>query len=69
VKVRLARDGDNLALTVEDDGVGLLSMESKGAGFGQKLARSLAQQLGGAVTIETGGTGLRCELRFPAPHT
>ena len=68
VKVRLARDGDDLALTVEDDGVGPLSIESKGAGFGQKLARSLAQQLGGAVTIEAGGTGMRCELRFPAPH-
>jgi len=67
VKVRLARAGDDLALTVEDDGVGLVSMESKGAGFGQKLARSLAQQLGGAVTIEAGETGVRCELRFPAP--
>jgi two-component sensor histidine kinase len=67
VKVRLARAGDDFALTVADDGVGLLSMESKGAGFGQKLARSLAQQLGGVVTIEAGAVGMRCELRFPAP--
>lgn len=67
VRVRLSRDGDDLTLTVEDDGVGPVSAEAKGAGVGQKLARSLGQQLGGSVTIEARGTGLRCELRFPAP--
>ncbi|OAI31685.1 histidine kinase [Methylosinus sp. R-45379] len=68
VKVRLTREGDDLALTVEDNGVGPASMEAMGLGSGHKLVRSLGQQLGGAAIIEPGADrGLRCELRFPAP--
>jgi two-component sensor histidine kinase len=68
VKVRLTREGDDLALTVEDNGVGPASTEAMGLGSGHKLVRSLGQQLGGAAIIEPGADrGLRCELRFPAP--
>ncbi|WP_018266308.1 sensor histidine kinase [Methylosinus sp. LW4] len=67
VKVRLTRDGENLVLTVEDDGVGPASTEAMDLGYGHKLVRSLGQQLGGAAIIEPGAKGLRCELRFPAP--
>lgn len=67
VKIRLAREQDEAVLIVEDDGVGLPSVSPSRAGFGQKLVRSLAQQLGGALTIHTEPIGTRCELRFPAP--
>ncbi|ATQ68491.1 MULTISPECIES: sensor histidine kinase [Methylosinus] len=68
VTVRLTREAGALRLLVMDDGVGHpAATTSPGTGFGQKLVRSLAQQLGGALTIEAGSAGTRCELRFPSP--
>jgi two-component sensor histidine kinase len=68
VTVRLTREEGALRLLVRDDGVGHpAESASPGAGFGQKLVRSLAQQLGGAFTMEAASTGTRCELRFPTP--
>ena len=68
VTVRLTRANDALRLLVEDDGVGHPAATAPpGTGFGQKLVRSLAQQLGGALTIEADSEGTRCELRFPSP--
>lgn len=67
VKIRLARERNETVLIVEDDGVGQPPGSPSRAGFGQKLVRSLAQQLGGALTIRPEPTGTHCELRFPAP--
>jgi two-component sensor histidine kinase len=67
VKIRLAREQSETVLIVEDDGIGLPPAPPSRAGFGQKLVRSLAQQLGGGLTIRAEPTGTRCELRFPAP--
>lgn len=72
VTVRLTREGEMLRLVVADDGVGnpeAAESTPKGAGFGQRLVRSLAQQIGGALTIRAEPlSGTRCELRFPAPE-
>jgi two-component sensor histidine kinase len=54
-------------LLVEDDGVGLSAGRDHGAGddaFGLRLVRSLAEQLGGHMTVEAGkGTSIR--ITFP----
>ncbi|MBY6240699.1 sensor histidine kinase [Methylosinus sp. Sm6] len=69
VIVRLRRDEDMLHLLVEDDGVGLSATgpTSKDVALGQKLVRSLAQQLGGVLRIAPAEKGMRCELRLAAP--
>jgi two-component sensor histidine kinase len=67
VKIRLAREDDEIVLLVEDDGIGIPADTQQESGFGRKLVRALAQQLGGVVANGSGEAGARCELRFPAP--
>jgi two-component sensor histidine kinase len=70
ISVRLERCGDELCLVVADDGVGLASTDGGGggapAGMGQRLVRSLTQQLGGRVSIDSRpGEGTRCTVHVP----
>jgi two-component sensor histidine kinase len=65
ISVRLERSGGELCLFVADDGVGLAENGGEGggapAGMGQRLVRSLTQQLGGRVSIDSRpGEGTRC---------
>lgn len=56
-----------VALTVEDDGRGLpadFDLQTTKS-LGLYIAKSLAQQIGGRLTM-TGGQGTRCTLSFPA---
>ncbi len=74
VSVRFVRDGDEMVLTVADDGVGLGAPKPKpsrrGGGLGSTLVRAMASQLGGTVTSSGDGGGTTWTLRFPAaPNT
>lgn len=63
------RDGD-CALTVQDDGVGMdPAAPPRGTGFGRRMVRTLAAQIGGTFQIGPGADGgTRCAVRWrPAP--
>jgi two-component sensor histidine kinase len=67
VTVRLRRDGDDVVLTVEDDGRGL--GRHRAGGTGLALVRGLARQCGGTCLVESAG-GVRCSVVLrgrPAP--
>jgi two-component sensor histidine kinase len=59
VTVRLRRDGDDVALVVEDDGRGLGRQPAGGTGLA--LVRGLARQHGGTCVVEGEG-GVRCSV-------
>jgi two-component sensor histidine kinase/putative methionine-R-sulfoxide reductase with GAF domain len=64
VAIRLERRGDDLALTVADDGGGLVG-EPKGTGL--SIVRALvADELRGQLELRSDGAGLRAEVVFPA---
>lgn len=61
IHVRLRREGDNVVVTVEDDGVGLAG-PGLDAGYGLRSNRDLAAALGGSFTVQPrvgGGTMVR----------
>jgi two-component sensor histidine kinase len=64
--IRVCREGNDITLTVADDGVGLPAgfdiMET--SSLGMFLARTLAEQLHGTIELAT-DHGTRCTLRFP----
>lgn len=55
VSVTVTRTGNNIGVTVADDGVGC--PDGVDPGLGSKLVRLLAKQLGGSVRHEATGTG------------
>jgi len=64
IAVRLFLEGGKIALTVEDDGVGVDEAAlADGSGFGLTLVRSLAAQLDASLSMR-GDRGLRVELRL-----
>jgi two-component system nitrate/nitrite sensor histidine kinase NarX len=73
--VRLARVGDDsgaqqIEVTVEDDGVGIASLESPRQHFGLLIMRDRARIVGGALHIgrrPQGGTLVRLQFRIEAP--
>ena len=74
VSVLFARDGEDLVLTVADDGVGIGAPKPKtgrrSSGLGSTLVRAMASQLGGTVASSGVGGGTTWTLRFPAsPNT
>jgi len=62
--VRMRRDGDELTLTVEDDGVGCPDAPTEG--LGSRLVRLLVQQLHGRMTREPQKRGCRVTIVIPA---
>ena len=68
--IRLAREGDRVVASVEDDGVGLEATESEASGggsFGSELIETLSRQLDAERTtnaVEPSGT--RVTFGFPA---
>jgi two-component sensor histidine kinase len=67
LRVALARDEEQMELTVEDNGPGLpagFDLESP-ATLGLTLITSLARQLAGDVVAENHGNGARFTLSFP----
>ena len=66
VRVRLARDGDDVfLLVVEDDGCGMpANAAPKGTGLGAKLIRAMAQSLQAVIEYDPAHTGVRASLRL-----
>jgi PAS domain S-box-containing protein len=65
VRLELARDGDRLVLAVRDNGVGLQGVDPQATQtLGLRLVRSLATQVDGTVTFETGPDGTCVRLAF-----
>jgi PAS domain S-box-containing protein len=68
ITIALRREGDDHVLSVTDDGVGFpdgLDVRATQT-LGLQLVRSLAEQLGGSVTM-TRGAGTAVAVRFPTP--
>jgi two-component sensor histidine kinase len=65
ILVTLHRQGDQMALTVEDDGPGfdVLATGRRSSGLG--LVRGMCRQLRGTFEVER-KAGARCIVRFPA---
>ncbi|MFC3690879.1 sensor histidine kinase [Chenggangzhangella methanolivorans] len=67
VRVRLARDGALLALSVEDDGVGMSeAAKPVGTGLGQKIVGAMAASIQSRVERDASTRGTRIVLAFPA---
>jgi two-component sensor histidine kinase/PAS domain-containing protein len=66
IEVALERRGEDLLLSVSDEGVGLPTNGGRN-GLGMRLVRSLAGQAGGELTVGAGagaGVGARFEIRL-----
>ncbi len=59
------RDGV-FSLSVADDGGGMAPDASEPRGIGMQLSRSLVDQLGGSMRIDSGPHGTRVDVSFPA---
>ncbi|MFZ2030804.1 MAG: sensor histidine kinase [Vitreimonas sp.] len=66
VHVNIARNGGELRVVVEDNGVGLPEGYQGGAGFGMKLVRMMTAKVGGSLFIEN-DAGARFILTVPLP--
>ena len=67
VTVTARRAGDQLSMTIADDGVGLSATEPNPAGFGRNLVEMLVRQLRGQITWHAGQPGTRVEISVPLP--
>jgi len=66
--VRLAREGDELNITVEDEGAGFDVSRSRSVGFGLMSVRERVEALGGRLEIHSEvGRGTRAHLVVPIP--
>jgi two-component system nitrogen regulation sensor histidine kinase NtrY len=81
IRVALESDGAQLAISVEDDGLGLPAGEErerltepyvthkpKGTGLGLAIVKKIMEDHGGRIVLgdARAGAGARAELRFPA---
>ena len=66
VTLRLAREGNEIVLRIEDDGRGFSTSASEGRGVGLASMRARAEDMGGTIAIrsEPGG-GTHVEARMP----
>jgi two-component sensor histidine kinase len=60
--------GDELVLTVSDNGVGMPATERATKGVGSRVIALLAQQLNGTLKYESAEPGCRVVLRMPRPE-
>ncbi len=68
VRLRLTREGDQMRLSVEDDGLGFdVTQPAPRGRFGLSIMRARAHRLGGELHIESApGQGTRLSLTWPA---
>jgi PAS domain S-box-containing protein len=67
VRIEVAPVNGHVTLTVRDDGIGIpddLRLEDAHT-FGLRIARTLAHQLGGSITLSREAVGTAAELDFP----
>ncbi len=70
VTISLAIDGEHIVLTIEDDGVGIGSIEPDGSGMGLRSMRYRVGVLAGTIDISplrTAGTRVCCRAPLRAP--
>ncbi len=70
IGISLFRQGNSIALTIEDDGIGLPDTWQKGPGLGTRIMAHRAAMINATITIEpnpTEGTLVRCV--FPVAPT
>jgi signal transduction histidine kinase len=71
IRVSLTTDGRRVALTIEDDGHGIVPGAETRGGMGMKIMRYRASIIGASLEIgarEQGGTVVRCVLRQAAEN-
>lgn len=81
VTVTLTEKQGQIALTIQDDGIGIAAEDlararerfgqihpSQGSGLGLAIADAVAQQHGGEMIAQTGDKGLRVTLALPTLH-
>ena len=67
IHVVLTADGDNLQLSITDDGVGLnVKADPRSTGMGQRIVGAMANKLEATVERDPNHTGTRITLRFCA---
>jgi two-component sensor histidine kinase len=73
IHVELAAQGDNLLLSIADDGVGLnVKTDPRSTGMGQRIVTAMASKLEASVERDPAHVGTRIVLRFgriTAPQT
>jgi two-component sensor histidine kinase len=73
IHIDLTAEGDNLVLSITDDGVGLnAKTDPRSTGMGQRIVTAMAQKLDASVERDPNHAGTRIVLRFrranaPAP--
>jgi signal transduction histidine kinase len=65
VTIRLSREGETLAVVIEDDGVGFDSSQGRSGGMGLRNMRERARRLNGTIAIESSHRGPLIILRVP----
>jgi len=68
VQINLTFDGDDLVLTIEDDGEGF-DVSANGNGMGLRIMRYRAQGIGGSCDVHAGptqGTIVHCRVPLEA---
>ena len=67
IHVELKREGDDLVLSIADDGVGLnVKTDPRSTGMGQRIVTAMAAKLDASVERDPTHTGTRIVLRFRA---
>jgi signal transduction histidine kinase len=68
IEIRLENAGDNLTLSVLDDGPGLQDVDvASSSGIGLQVMARRAELAGGKLVLgqnESGGTGVYCKIRI-----
>lgn len=65
IRLSITREGDTIALSVEDDGVGLNDLQSAaGTGLGSKVIASMTSKLQGTISYPPTAKGTRALLQF-----
>jgi len=66
IHVELKAEGDDLLLTISDDGVGLnVKVDPRSTGMGQRIVRAMAAKLEASVERDPAHSGTRVVVRFP----
>jgi two-component sensor histidine kinase len=66
IHVELKADGDDLLLTISDDGVGLnVKADPRSTGLGQRIVSAMASKLEASVERDPDHSGTRVLVRFP----
>jgi two-component sensor histidine kinase len=65
IHVELHTEGDDLALSITDDGVGLnVKTDPRSTGMGQRIVSAMAAKLEASVERDPAHTGTRIVVRF-----